>query len=65
MPVQRPHDTDPRVHDEAAALSLVLSSGPVQFVKLYWLPHHLCIVALHLLQAKRPIAMLGFRSCVA
>jgi len=64
VPVQRFHDRDARVHDEIAANNLVSSSGPVQSVKLYWVPHHLCSFVLHLLQAKRP-TMVGFRFCVA
>ena len=47
------------------ASSLALSSGPVQFVKLYGLPNHRCTVVRHLLQVKRPISVLGFRLCVA
>ena len=71
LPIQSPtrpvcvQCCNPRTHRKAEVSCVVLSSGPVQFVKLYWLPHHRCTVFLHLLQVKRPISMLGFRFCVA
>jgi hypothetical protein len=41
------------------------SSGPFQPVKLYSVPHHRSTVDSHLVHVKRPVAVFGFRICVA